>query len=203
MQIDVLTEEASAKAALELLLPKILPDSVTFRVSNFSGKPDLLKKLPNRLRAYSKRIKHEELKVCVLVDEDRKDCFELKRRLEEIAKKSGLVTKSATKRAHFDVLNRIAVEELEAWFFGDPVALRQAYPLLSRSFENSAAYRRPDEIKGGTSEALERLLKKHKYIAGYLPKVQVAQNIAERMDPYNNRSPSFCNFRDGILALAA
>ena len=128
MQIDILTEEPSAKAALDVLLPKILPASVTFLVSNFNGKPDLLKKLPNRLHAYARRIGHEDLKVCVLVDRDSQDCRMLKRELEMIAEQAGLVTKSVSKGEVFHVLNRIVVEELEAWFFGDPDALRRAYP---------------------------------------------------------------------------
>ena len=202
MQIDVLTEEASAKVALEILLPRIISEPTTFRVSNFSGKPDLLKKLPDRLRGYSRRIRHENLKVCVLVDEDRGDCRKLKEQLEGIAKNAGLATKSSPKNSTFYVVNRIAIEELEAWFFDDPEAMRKAYPLLSDSFEKKAAYRRPDEIRGGTAEALERLLKRHKYISGNLPKVQVAQNIAEWMDPAKNRSPSFRQFRDGIVAVA-
>ena len=203
MQIDVLTEEQSAKAALDLLLPKILPQTVTFRVSNFNGKSDLMKKLPDRLRAYARRIRREELRICVLVDEDRQDCRLLKRRLEEVAKQAGLVTKSVSVGRTFNLLNRIAVEELEAWFFGDPDAMRCAYPLLSRNFEKSATYRRPDDIKGGTAEALERLLRRHRYVMGNLPKVQVARNIAEWMDPSKNCSPSFCQFRDGILAMTA
>jgi hypothetical protein len=42
---------------------------------------------------------------------------------------AGLITKSSCQKdKSFQVLNRIVVEELEAWFFGDVQAIRQAYP---------------------------------------------------------------------------
>ena len=50
----------------------------------------------------------------------------------------------------FQVLNRIAVEELEAWFFGDVQAIHQAYERVSSSLIVKSAYRDPDAIKGGT-----------------------------------------------------
>ena len=64
-----------------------------------------------------------------LVDEDRQNCNELKTRLENTAHEAGFVTKSSTLPfGDFQVVNRLAIEELEAWFFGDIAALRGAYP---------------------------------------------------------------------------
>ena len=63
-------------------------------------------------------------KLVILIDEDREDCLELKQKLEEMAILSGLITKSSCqKNKSFQVLNRIVVEELEAWFFGDVQAI--------------------------------------------------------------------------------
>ena len=53
-------------------------------------------------------------------------------------------------------------------------------------------------IKGGTSEALERLLKRsYKRV---FSKTVVARNIAPHMDPNRNRSKSFQVFVEGLRA---
>lgn len=107
-----------------------------------------------------------------------------------------LRTKSASPK-NFQVINRVACEELEAWFFGDPKAIVTAYPKAPATFARRAAYREPDNITGGTAEALGRVLKR----AGYyddLPKVEVAKRVAAKMDPDRNSSPSFCCFVDAI-----
>lgn len=101
----------------------------------------------------------------MLVDEDREDCRTLKEKLEQSAERAGLRTKSRTSGAQFTVLNRIAVEELEAWFLGDVEALRVAYPGVSASLGAQAKFRDPDAVAGGTWEALERVLQR----AGHFP----------------------------------
>ena len=53
----------------------------------------------------------------------------------------------------FQLVNRLAVEELEAWFFGDVDAMATAYPRVPRTLAQRAPYRDPDRIKGGTWEA--------------------------------------------------
>ena len=90
------------------------------------------------------------------------------------------------------------VEELEAWFFGDVEALREAYPNVSNTFQNRAKYREPDAITGGTWETLERLLKG--YYPNFLPKGVVAQKVAPHMEPSRNRSRSFQVFVEGLKA---
>ena len=132
MHLEILVEEASAEAALVNLLPRIIEDTVAFAVRTFRGKRDLLSKLPDRLRGYRATLPSDG-RIVVLVDEDRSDCMELKARLEEIAKDAGFVTKTAARRGRkFQVVNRLAIEELEAWFFGDVKALVQAYPGRAR-----------------------------------------------------------------------
>ena len=83
----------------------------------------------------------------------------------------------------FQVLNRIVVEELEAWFFGDVPAIRQAYPKVSANLANQQPYRDPDAIKGGTWEALERVLKKAGYHLGGLQKKKASSDISQYMNP--------------------
>ncbi len=46
-------EEPSARAMLQGLLPRLLPDEVTYRCVVFEGKQDLEKNLVRRIRGYS------------------------------------------------------------------------------------------------------------------------------------------------------
>jgi hypothetical protein len=199
MHIEFLLEERSAKVALKAILPKILSDDVSSDFHVFEGKHDLLKQLPARLKGYNRGIS-EDWRIIVLIDEDREDCMALKARLEKAAHDAGFVTKSsAPLKGNFQVVNRLAIEELEAWFFGDIEALQTAYPKVSkRSLHRMNQH--PDAITGGTHEALGRLLKQSSYHRGGLPKTVVAQNIAQHMEPNRNRSRSFQVFVEGLEA---
>ncbi|MGH3905948.1 MAG: DUF4276 family protein [Pseudonocardiaceae bacterium] len=182
MNLEILVEERSAEQALCSLLPRIVP-GVEFEVHVFQGKPDLLKKLPNRLKGYSSWITQENTSVVVLVDRDDDDCLALKADIEKMASAAGLLTATTaavSRRVH--VLNRIAVEELEAWFFGDVPALCMAYPRVPSSLEKKAKYRDADAIAGGTCEALERVLQEYGYHRGGLAKVVAATEIAQHMN---------------------
>jgi hypothetical protein len=201
MHIEFLVEEDSAEAALQNLLPRILGNVVSFTVHPHQGKPDLLKKLPSRLRAY-KHWLPDDWHVVVLMDTDDDDCLELKAQLEQIAGDARLVTKSAVPPGQqFQVLNRLAIEELEAWFFGDVEALTASYPRVSPTLGQRARYRDPDAITGGTWEALERLLQRLNYFPEGLPKITAAREVSGHMDPVRNRSRSFQVFREGLLAI--
>ena len=203
LHIEFLTEEVSAQAVLQQLLPKIQGEHITFDIRVYRGKPDLIKKLPERLKGYKSWIP-PEWRIVVLIDEDREDCQNLKAKLEEIAKDAGFVTKTSARQGEsFQVLNRIAVEELEAWFFGDISAICAAYPKMSASLGAKSSYRDPDAISGGTAEALERVLRKAGYHCGGLEKVKAAKEISLHMIPEQNNSKSFQIFRDGLKALIA
>lgn len=199
IHIEFLLEELSAEAALKNILPKILPADVTFHLHVFEGKQDLLKELSSRLRGY-RRWLPDDWRIVILIDEDRQNCKELKEKLEITALEAGFVTKSSVPPdSNFQVLIRLAIEELEAWFLGDAKALRQAYPRISKTFQYKAKYRYPDAITGGTHEALARLLKGY-YPAGRLPKTKVAENIAAYIEPSRNTSKSFQVFVEGLNA---
>lgn len=201
MHIEFLLEEASAEAALRNIVPKILGPGVSFGLHPYQGKRDLLSKLPARLRGY-RRWLPPDWRIVVLLDADRKDCRALKARLEREAEKAGWTTKSgAPAGGGFDVLNRLAVEELEAWFFGDIVALKAAYSRIKLNLARKARYRDPDAIRGGTWEALERELQRRGYFAGGLPKIRAAREISAQMEPERNRSRSFRVFRQGLLEM--
>ena len=198
-RLEVLVEEPSAARALGILLPRMVPEA-GFEIREFSGKAALLKALPVRLAGYAARLKWEQLKVAVLVDRDDDDCLVLKQQLQDFAANAGLTTR-AIDSDNFQVLNRIVVEELEAWLLGDAEALNRAYPRVPISLANQARYRDPDAIRGGTWEALEAVLVKHGYHRSGLRKMQAATDIAQHMNVESNRSKSFQVFRDGVRSL--
>jgi len=201
LHLEFLVEEASLESALTQILPKILPSTVTYKIHAFRGKTDLLAKLPNRLKGYQAWLP-PDWKIVILIDEDREDCLKLKQQLEIMAISSGLITKSSCQKdKSFQVLNRIVVEELEAWFFGDVEAIRQAYPKVSPNLATQKKYREPDAIKGGTWEALERVLRNAGYHQGGLEKYKASSEISKYMNPESNLSKSFKVFYQGLLEI--
>jgi len=196
--VELLLEELSAEAALRILLPRMLPPQITFNIHPFQGKLDLLGKLPQRLGAYAEWLP-KDWRIVVLLDEDREDCVPLKRQLEGFALGAGLTTKSSPGAdGSFAVLNRVAVEELEAWFFGDVQAMSSAYPGVPLTLGARSGFRDPDAIRGGTWEALQRVLQKAGHRMGGLRKVEAAEKIAAHMEPGRNRSRSLQCFASGL-----
>lgn len=200
--VEIFVEEQSMAQALHVLVPKIRPDlEARFQVHAFQGVDDMLEKLPDRLRGYAGWIP-EDWRIVVVRDEDRNDCAKLKGQIEKMARDAGLVPKSGKRRgSRFQLLTRIAVEELEAWLLGDVPALVATYDRFPSTLNNQKSYRDVDAIKGGTWEALERALQKAGHFLGGLPKIQVAREVAANMNPDRNSSKSFQVFRDGLRSL--
>ncbi len=200
-RVEIIVEEPSAEAALRLLVPTIVGD-LDLQVHGYSCKDALLKGLPALLRGYAKWLP-DDWRVVVVVDRDSDDCVKLKKRLEAMAAEAGLATKSKPKRKRFAVVNRLAIEELEAWYFGDWDAVRTAYPRVNANVPSQTKYRAPDAIKGGTWEAFERVMKTYGHFKTGLRKIEAARRIAEHMDPSRNTSPSFCALRDALAEMVA
>jgi hypothetical protein len=95
-------------------------------------------------------------------------------------------------------VTRIAIEELESWFLGDPDALRKTFPQLPEIRLAASPFRNPEN--GGSWEALHRFLKRHGYYPGTYPKIEAARRIAENMATSANRTSSFRVFREGLEA---
>ena len=199
--LEVLAEEASIAAALRVLMPGLL-GSVSFNIYEHLGKQDLLQKLPNRLRGYAAWLP-AGYRVLVVVDRDSQDCHELKATLEKVAKAAGLKTRTSAGGKHWQIVNRIAIEELEAWYFGDWKAVRKAYPKVPASIPKQAAFRDPDDIKGGTWEAFERVLQGSGFFSGGLRKIEAAEAVAPYLDPSRNGSRSFQALRALLQEVAA
>jgi hypothetical protein len=199
--LEVIVEEPSMEAALRQLLPKLL-GHISFEVYAHQGKAELLQQLPNRLRGYSHFIA-DDWRILVVVDRDDDDCATLKAQLEQAAMDVGFVTRATRENSKYVVLNRIAIEELEAWYFGDWPAVREIFPKLSNTIPQQARYRNPDGILGGTWEAFERVCQKAGYFKNGLRKIEAATTIASHMVPARNRSHSFQVLRNALVELVA
>jgi Domain of unknown function (DUF4276) len=199
--LEVLVEEPSMEAMLELLLPKLIGNA-TFRIYAHNGKDSLIGRLPRRLKAYRQMLQPGWL-ILVLVDQDDDDCRALKQSLEHEAAAAGLISRTSASGGEFTILNRIVIEELEGWYFGDWRAVRKAYPRVPARIVSRAAYRDPDAIRGGSWEAFERVMQHAGYFPRGLRKQQAAECIAPHMDPARNTSRSFQVFRDALLQAVA
>jgi len=190
--LEIMVEEPSMEAALEILLPKITP--IPFHIRTHRCKQDLLAKLSSRLQGYSKWMEKDR-RIIVLVDRDAEDCHALKSELQAIAKKY------FPRAAANPVINRIVIEELESWYFGDWPAVRSAYPRAPDNIPLKQEYRRPDEIKGGTWESFLRILQRAGYFKNGFRKIEAARAITPFMTPEKNQSQSFQVFRETVLKM--
>jgi len=189
------------EAILRVLLPRLLGEA-TFGVYAHQGKDDLLAKLPQRLRGYAGWLP-DDWRIVVLVDRDDDNCHELKARLESMSGDAGLVLRSSSEGGTYQAVSRVAVEELEAWNFGDWQAVYRAYPRVPEAVPRRAKYRDPDAIAGGTCEAFERILRRAGYVSTGLRKIEAARAIAEHLEPDRNTSRSFQVFRDVLYEMAS
>ena len=196
---EILVEEASMEAALRAMLPSLLA-GVSFAVYPHQCKEELLQRLPDRLRGYTAWLP-ETSRIVVVVDRDDDDCRVLKRRLEGIAASAGMAPPAVAPAGNWTAVNRLVIEELEAWYFGDWDAVRAVYPRVPATVPQRAGYRDPDAIAGGTWEAFERVLRASGYFRGGLRKIEAARTIAPNMDPSRNRSRSFQVFRDTLMGI--
>lgn len=197
VHLEVLVEEPSMEAFLCELLPRLLPQGRTFEIHPFQGKRDLLSKLEARLRGYVGWLPID-WRIVVVVDRDEDDCHALKSELEQIASRAGFCTRSCASSGEWQLVNRIAVEELEAWYFGDWAAVCEAFPRVATNVPKRRSYRNPDAVRGGTWEAFERIMRSHGYFRGGLPKIEAARHIGRYVDPQRSSSRSFRAFRAAI-----
>lgn len=178
MKLVFLLEERSMKELLDGILPRMLPEDVAFETIAHSGKSDLQKSIPIKLRAWNE----PGVKFVIVQDQDANDCYQLKQELTELCLGTGR-----------SFLVRIVCRELEAWYFGDLDALSIAYGLEKKRIVNKKKYRFPDEIAYPKQE-LNRLL-------GQSGQIKRAKTIAPFMKIEQNRSYSFRVFREGIKRL--
>lgn len=133
------------------------------------------------------------------VDRDSENCHDLKEELEGIARKSNLITRTSASDK-WQVVNRIVIEELEAWYFGDWEAVRAAYMEAPEDPSRRQGFRDPDAIGGGTWEAFEKVMRSE--FPGGLRKREAARLIGQQIDPSRSKSHSFRVFYEAVLEAA-
>ncbi|PWK23354.1 uncharacterized protein DUF4276 [Arcicella aurantiaca] len=183
MRIEFLLEESSMENLLKIILPKILPEGFELDINCFlrphSGKSDLHKSIPKKIRAFSNF--NEKVKIIIVQDQDSNDCKLLKKKIVELCSENG----------DCPVLVRIACRELEAWYLGDMDAIEKVYPKFkAKSHRNLAKFRNPD-ICNPYNE-LVKIIKDFQ-------KGKASREIPEYMNIDNNTSESFNQFVKGVV----
>ena len=178
MKLVFFLEEESMKELLDGILPKILPDNITFKTIPHEGKYDLEKSFPRKLRFWNE----PNTSFIIVHDQDSDDCIALKKKLKDLC--AGI-------DKHFFI--RIPCHELEAWYLGDLDAVERAYNKNLSSLKNKRKYKNPDNIDHPKFE-LQRYLPNMSQIYG-------AQRISKYMNIDKNTSHSFRVFVQGVLAL--
>ena len=180
-KIVFMLEESSMKALLEGVLPRMFPD-MDFRCIPHSGKTDLERSIPRKLRAWHK----PGVRFVVIRDKDQADCVETKRNLARMCADAGRP----------DTLVRIVCEELEAWYLGDPDALADAFgDEKLRGIGRRARFRDPDSVRQPSSE-VSRLAPEFQKTGG-------ARRMAQFLSRERNASRSFHALMSGLDRILA
>ena len=181
-EVVFLLEELSARAMLEGLLPKLLPDTIRCRYIVFEGKQDLEKQLVKRMRGY----RVPNARFVVLRDKDSEDCRAVKKRLV------GKCTEAHQPAS----LVGVACHELESWYLGDLAAVEVGLGVTGLvRHQHKAPYDQPDGLAAPA--------RKLHSIAPSYQKVGGSRAIGPHLNPANNRSHSFGVFVAGIQKLVA
>ncbi len=187
--LHVFTEEPSAKNVFEILLPKLLPENVFFRVYPHQGKQDLEKALAKTVPSISKM---PGSKILITRDQDSGDCLEIKRNMDSVM----------TLNCSCDYYIRIVCRELEAWFLGDLHAVELAYTRFkSEQYQHKAEFRNVDQIVN-PNEFLLKIIPEYSDRTT-LPKLEVSETIAPFLDFDRNTSTSFNQTISAINKLIA
>jgi len=212
MHLEILVEDSSGQKLLQILLPKLLGsehEAHTWRIHPYRGigkipkglKPGtnprkriLLDQLPRVLQGLGKTPGIDA--VMIVLDSDRNDCVAFLQELKALA--AGCAAPSNT-------LFRLAIEEMEAWYFGDENAILKAYP---KARKDALAQYAQDSVCG-TWECLadavypggSNAVKKAGWPLPGILKHEWAGAIGPHLDPEVNLSPSFAKLRDGLRKL--
>lgn len=175
-RIVFLLEESSMQGLLEVLIPRMFP-GLCFQCVPHEGKQDLEKSIPRKLKAW----REPGVLFCVVQDNDSGDCQVLKQKLVALCGSGG----------RHDTLVRIACQELEAWYLGEPDALAEAFGNESlRGIRNKAPYRDRDAVVKPSAK-IRNLVPEFQKVSG-------ARRIAKYLTRERNRSASFRVFVAGI-----
>jgi hypothetical protein len=182
-ELVFLLEEESAKAMLQSLLPRILPQELEVRYLTFEGKQDLEKQLVRKIRAY----RNSKARFVVLRDQDtHPDCRAVKTKLLALCHEAGRP----------DVLVRIACRELESFYLADLSAVEKGLGLKGIArYQLKQKFRQPDDIISPSREL--QVLTEGRY-----QKVSGSREIGAYLDVEGTRSVSFHHLVKGIRRIA-
>jgi hypothetical protein len=216
MHFEILVEDLSGAAMLELLVPKVLDSIHTFRIKHYKGvgripkglktvgdvqKRILLDQLPRLLAGFGNTFNNYgpayRAAVIVVCDLDRKSRETFEEELRELAKAAHPCPEHAF---------CLAIEEGEAWFLGDIPAVKAAYPRAKvpvlNSYVNDSICgtweKLADAVYPGGSAALQA----KGWMAAGAEKSRWAREITPHMDPGSNQSPSFLQFVATLTEMA-
>jgi len=207
--LEVLCEGESDMPALREVLTRRfkLKEGEHFRIHPHRGKgrlpdkahrlkkPDpadnsLLHQLPIKLKNIGCQSRPGyEVAVVVVVDADRDNCVELKRKLLDLY--AELPTKPLR------CLFRIAVEETESWFIAEPAAVKKGYP---KADITQLAKVGKDAVCGAW-ECLARAIGVDPAKCGGGEKVAWASTIAPHLSLNEAKSPSLAALVNGVCRL--
>ncbi len=214
IHIEFLMEDASGKILLEALLPRLLgplgqPHS--WRVISYkgigkvpaglAGKSDpssrvLLDQLPRLLRGYGNTPGIDA--VVVVLDTDRRDCREVLAELQGVLNRCHPAPKT---------MFRLAIEEIEAWYFGDQTALLKAYPKADKKvlkkYQQDSVCGTWESFADAVHPGGSKALLKTGWPAPGQAKCTWAERMGPLLEPDNNRSPSFGKLREGVRRLVS
>ncbi len=212
MHIEILTEDKSGAVVVERLARRIceiegcdadisvrphrgcgsLPKEPDLKPPKFAS--SLLDLLPAKCRAYNSVYGGSDTILVVVMDSDDHDPDELRYELYRVCKQYAPRVRSVV---------GLCTEEIEAWLLGDHSAVFAAYP--DSSPEALTEYAQDSVC--GTWEQLCRVVCPDTYESiidiGYPAighyKARWAEDISEYMEPENNISPSFINFKMSLI----
>ena len=214
MHIELLVEDSSGEKLLEAVLPKLLGEQGnphSWRVHAYKGigripknlnagadpaKRILLDQLPRLLQGYGRTPGIDA--VVVVLDTDKRNCMDFLAELKTLAASCNPAPKTVF---------RLAIEEVEAWYLGDRLALKQAYPhikvaVLKNYVQDSICDTwelLADAIYPGGSTVIKK--------KGWPLPGQVKHEWASKIGPLlkldENASSSFGKLRDGLRRLVA
>lgn len=211
MHLEVLTEDRSGAAVMQILLEKLLssrPMTHTYAIRPHRGKGSvpqnpfykpgrfnsgLLDLLPAKARAYKCAFYPEELLLVVIMDSDSDLPQTVHDQIDEILVRFA---------KPLPAVIGICVEEMEAWLLGDEKAVLSAFPTANRAILRDYE----QDSVCGTWETLTRVIygaKADRVIKLGYPvigqyKFDWSRRIAPYLDPEHNRSPSFRRFLNSL-----
>ena len=179
-QLVFLLEEASARAMLAGLLPRLLPSNIRPVYAVFEGKQDLDKNLTEYLRDW----RVPGARFVVLRDQNSASCHQVKASLAASCVAAGKP----------EALIRVACHELETFYLGDLAAVAEVLgPSNLGRRQNEANFRNPDQLPN-PSQVLEHL-------APNYDKVASSRALGPLLSLDHNRSPSFNALITGLRRL--